>query len=178
MRGAPGLPPCPCPCPDQRGIRRAALDPALGAVCPLPIRVMRTRIDTIADQGGKSAVESLLSPDQGAIVQPLQDSSHIEDRCTLVGRAARDVVRPATVGLAALAVSLRDVQRDGNAARDRLHANGQVNADGDGQSTTALALASTALADTADSPSDWMPMAQAPDKAVELAQSAPPFQRR
>ncbi|MFT7623064.1 MAG: hypothetical protein ACI9WU_002241, partial [Myxococcota bacterium] len=35
------------------------------------------------------------------------------------------------------------------------------------QSTTALALAlalaSTALADTADSPSDWMPMAQAPE---------------
>ncbi|MFT7621255.1 MAG: hypothetical protein ACI9WU_000416, partial [Myxococcota bacterium] len=59
-----------------------------------------------------------------------------------------------------------------------LHANGPVNADGNGQSTTALALASTALADTADSPSDWMPMAQAPDKAVELAQSAPPFQRR
>jgi hypothetical protein len=29
-------------------------------------------------------------------------------------------------------------------------------------------LASTALADTADSPSDWMPIAQAPDKAVEL----------
>jgi hypothetical protein len=52
-----------------------------------------------------------------------------------------------------------------------LHANGQVNADGNGQSTTALALAlaSTALADTADSPRDWMPMAQAPDKAVELA---------
>ncbi|MFT7622402.1 MAG: hypothetical protein ACI9WU_001575, partial [Myxococcota bacterium] len=61
-----------------------------------------------------------------------------------------------------------------------LHANGQVNADGNGQSTTALALAltSTALADTADSPSDWMPMAQAPDKAVELAQSSPIFQLR
>ncbi|MFT7625286.1 MAG: hypothetical protein ACI9WU_004477, partial [Myxococcota bacterium] len=60
-------------------------------------------------------------------------------------------------------------------ANDR---SGVVNGDGDGQSTTALALASTALADTADSPSDWMPMAQAPDQAVELAQSAPPFQRR
>ncbi|MFT7622697.1 MAG: hypothetical protein ACI9WU_001872, partial [Myxococcota bacterium] len=55
-----------------------------------------------------------------------------------------------------------------------LHANGQVNADGNGQSTTALALAlaSTALADTADSPSDWMPIAQAPDKAVEHRECA------
>ncbi|MFT7622563.1 MAG: hypothetical protein ACI9WU_001736 [Myxococcota bacterium] len=41
-----------------------------------------------------------------------------------------------------------------------------------------MALASTAVADTADSPSDWMPIAEAPDKAVELAQSAPPFQLR
>ncbi|MFT7621410.1 MAG: hypothetical protein ACI9WU_000573 [Myxococcota bacterium] len=72
---------------------------------------------------------------------------------------------------------MSDVHRSGT-----LHANGQVNADGNGQSTAALALAlalaSTALADTADSPSDWMLIAHAPDKAVELAQSAPPFQRR